>query len=47
MSERVSEWLAAAARPEIARALEERYADVAGAIAERGPGCWASGRCCG
>lgn len=39
-------WLDAAARPEVRRDLEAVYADAARAIAERGPACWASGRCC-
>lgn len=46
MSERVPHWLAAAARPEVAAALDGLYADVAREIAARGPVCWASGRCC-
>lgn len=46
MSERVPHWLAAAARPEVAAALDDLYADVAREIAARGPVCWASGRCC-
>lgn len=39
-------WLDAAARPGVRRDLEAVYADAARAIAERGPACWASGRCC-
>lgn len=39
-------WLAAIGREEVAAALESIYADAARAIAERGPACWASGRCC-
>lgn len=39
-------WLAAASRPDVRRALEGVYADAAREIAERGPACWASGRCC-
>lgn len=46
MSSRVSEWLAAAADPGVAGALEGLYAETAREIAERGPVCWASGRCC-
>jgi Fe-S-cluster containining protein len=40
------EWLAAAARADVAAALEEIYAAASQRIAERGPACWASGRCC-
>jgi Fe-S-cluster containining protein len=40
------EWLAAAARAEIAAAIEGVYAETAQAITARGPACWASGRCC-
>ncbi len=39
-------WLAAARDPGIAADLEAIYADIARAITERGPSCWASGRCC-
>ncbi len=39
-------WLAAIARPDIRAALESIYSDAAAAIAQRGPACWASGRCC-
>lgn len=41
-----SHWLTAIARPEIASALESIYAAATRAIAECGPACWASGRCC-
>lgn len=37
---------AAAARPEVDRAIRGIYAEVDQAIAQRGPTCWASGRCC-
>lgn len=40
------QWLAAASRPDVRRALEAVYADAAREIAGRGPACWASGRCC-
>ena len=40
------EWLSAARTWEIAAALETVYAGVASAVAQRGPACWASGRCC-
>lgn len=39
-------WLAAVVRDEVAAALESIYAGATRAIAERGPACWASGRCC-
>ncbi len=39
-------WLAAAGESEIARELESVFAATAAAIEERGPACWASGRCC-
>lgn len=40
-------WLAAAASgSDAARELESIYAQASAAIAERGPACWASGRCC-
>ncbi len=32
--------------PALSRGLESVYAAAASAIAERGPACWASGRCC-
>lgn len=40
------EWADAARDSAVVRALEAVYADVAQAVAERGPACWASGRCC-
>ncbi|MCW5767964.1 MAG: YkgJ family cysteine cluster protein [Phycisphaeraceae bacterium] len=40
------EWLRLANEPAVASALEEIYAEVAREISERGPACWASGRCC-
>lgn len=39
-------WLRQACEPAIAAALEGIYASVAREITERGPACWASGRCC-
>ncbi|MBX3317425.1 MAG: hypothetical protein KF902_11255 [Phycisphaeraceae bacterium] len=39
-------WLDMAREPAVAAELEEIYTDVAREIAERGPACWASGRCC-
>ena len=39
-------WLDAIAREDVRASLERVYADAAAAIAERGPACWASGRCC-
>lgn len=45
-TELAKEWLAAMARAEVAGALEEIYAETSRRIAERGPACWASGRCC-
>ncbi len=42
----VNHWLAAANNPAIRADLESVYAEVARAIAERAPACWASGRCC-
>ncbi len=39
-------WLLAVARPDVVGALEEIYAETSRRIAERGPACWASGRCC-
>ncbi len=41
-----AQWLAAARDPGIAGELESIYSEVARAITERGPACWASGRCC-
>lgn len=40
------DWIAAAGEPTIARELEAIYARVGEQIAQRGPACWASGRCC-
>ncbi len=42
----VQGWLAAVSRADVRGELEAVYAAAAGAIAERGPACWASGRCC-
>lgn len=39
-------WLDAMSRSNVAAAVESVYADAAAAIADRGPACWASGRCC-
>lgn len=39
-------WLEAIARPDVCAGLEEIYTDTARRITERGPACWASGRCC-
>jgi Fe-S-cluster containining protein len=39
-------WLRAAAEPAIVQALEGIYADIAMEVRQRGPACWASGRCC-
>lgn len=41
-----AQWLAAARDPSIVADLEAIYADVSRAITDRGPACWASGRCC-
>lgn len=41
-----SHWLASVSREEVSAALEVVYAAAAQAIRERGPACWASGRCC-
>lgn len=43
---RAREWVASAARREVADELVAVYADVAAQIEARGPACWASGRCC-
>jgi len=40
------DWHAAAARPDIDAQMRALYADVDAAIAERGPTCWTSGKCC-
>lgn len=42
----VRHWLDAAAAADVRRELETVFADAARSIAERGPACWASGRCC-
>lgn len=39
-------WLAMLAEPGVRSELESVYAEAASAIRERGPACWASGRCC-
>lgn len=39
-------WLDMLATPALKSGLESVYAAAARAIAERGPACWASGRCC-
>jgi Fe-S-cluster containining protein len=44
--ELVKGWLEAAARAEVRAELEGVYGAAAEAIRERGPACWASGRCC-
>jgi Fe-S-cluster containining protein len=43
---RAQHWLAAVHQPAVRLALERVYAEAAEAIRERGPACWASGRCC-
>lgn len=43
---RARAWLRAAGDQAIAGELERVYAETAAAISERGPACWASGRCC-
>lgn len=40
------EWIAAAGRAEVRTQLESIFADMASRITQRGPACWASGRCC-
>jgi Fe-S-cluster containining protein len=42
----VAAWRAAAARVEVARDLEALFDAAAKEIAQRGPACWGSGRCC-
>jgi Fe-S-cluster containining protein len=42
----VHAWLGAATDPVIAGGLEEIYSAVSRAVAQRGPVCWSSGRCC-
>lgn len=44
--ELVKGWLEAVSRAEVRAELEAVFAEAARAIAERGPACWASGRCC-
>lgn len=44
--ELVKGWMEAASRAEVAAGLEDVYAETSRLIAERGPACWASGRCC-
>ncbi|HNB58967.1 MAG TPA: hypothetical protein PK308_01550 [Phycisphaerales bacterium] len=39
-------WRAAAGNAEVGAALMEIYARCEAAVRERGPACWASGRCC-
>jgi Fe-S-cluster containining protein len=39
-------WRALAARSDVAEAIDAVHDDIARAIAQRGPVCWASGRCC-
>lgn len=39
-------WRGAAARPVVDAELRALYAEVDAAIAERGPTCWVSGKCC-
>lgn len=40
------QWASIAQRPEIHHALTGLYADISAAIAQRGPTCWVSGKCC-
>lgn len=40
------QWRQAAAAPEVDEALRALYARLDAAVAERGPTCWISGRCC-
>lgn len=40
------QWSQAAARPEVAAALQALYADIDAAVRQRGPTCWTSGQCC-
>lgn len=42
----VGAWRSALSRPEVTAALEFVYTDVSRRVEERGPACWASGRCC-
>lgn len=39
-------WLVAACTPAIDQALRSIYREVAEAVSQQGPACWASGRCC-
>ncbi len=39
-------WRAAAARPAVDAELRALYTEVDAAIAQRGPTCWTSGKCC-
>lgn len=39
-------WVSAVANPDVVSELEGVYASISRAVAERGPACWASGRCC-
>lgn len=39
-------WHAAARDPAVARAVKGVYDDTASRVEQRGPACWASGRCC-
>lgn len=39
-------WRAAAAAPAVDTAIRSLYAELDAAVAERGPTCWQSGRCC-
>lgn len=39
-------WLAKIAEPGVRAELEDVFGEAASAIRERGPSCWASGRCC-
>lgn len=39
-------WLSSLESPQLADAIESVYAEATRAIADRGPACWASGRCC-
>ncbi|TVQ30624.1 MAG: YkgJ family cysteine cluster protein [Phycisphaeraceae bacterium] len=46
MEESAQTWVDAAQRAKVVDALEGVYAEIAEAVNERGPACWASGRCC-
>lgn len=41
-----SSWQDAAAQPAVDAALRDLYARIDAAVAERGPTCWTSGKCC-